>query len=82
MSFAREPRDPRDPFETLVELTAAAVRGRPPREFVYDPLAHGPSLLQRLGDLLGRVRHPLVADAAIAANEPDIHDSKLLQRYY
>ena len=73
--------DRRDPFETLVELTAAAVRGRPPRDFVYASRT-GPSLLKRLASMLERARPLPVEPGLAAANEPDIHDSKLLQRYY
>jgi hypothetical protein len=73
-------RHSHDPFETLVELTAAAMSGRPPRDFVYEPA--GPSVFARLAHALQHVRLPALEDASGAANDADIHESRLLQRYY
>jgi hypothetical protein len=67
-----------DPFETLVELTAAAMSGRPPRDFVYEPA--GPSIFARVVHLFERLRRP-GGDVA-AANDANAGEARLLQRYY
>ncbi|MCL4762946.1 MAG: hypothetical protein KJ018_14435 [Burkholderiales bacterium] len=73
-------RRPHDPFETLVELTAAAMSGRPPRDFVFEPA--GPSIVSRIADFLHRVRLPHMEAGVDAANDPTAEELKLLQRYY
>lgn len=81
-------RNPNDPFETLVELTAAAMSGRPPRDFVFAPA--GPSILTRFAGFLQYVRLPQMEADVQAANEAEIaedHETaivaqRLLQRYY
>ena len=73
-------RHANDPFETLVELTAAAMSGRPPRDFVYEPA--GPSLFARFARVVDRFRASRLERDARAANDPDAGESRLLQRYY
>lgn len=68
-----------DPFETIVELTAAAMRGRPPRDFVY---AEHPALREGLSGLLHRFALPTLDGDVRAANDYAIHESPLLRRYY
>ena len=50
--MSRPDRVATDAFSTLVEVTAATLRARPPAEFVYD--RGGPSLLDRLTGLIDR----------------------------
>lgn len=73
-------RRPHDPFETLVELTAAAMSGRPPRDFVFEPA--GPSMASRIADFLQRVRLPQLEAGVQAANDPEAGERRILQRYY
>ena len=50
--MSRPDRAATDPVSTLVEVTAATPRARPPVEVVYD--RGGPSLLDRLTALIDR----------------------------
>jgi hypothetical protein len=78
MSHATPARN--DPFETLVELTAAAMTGRPPRDFVYAPL--GASLIDRVAGLVARLHVPEPAPRAPATQDAVARESLVLQRYY
>jgi hypothetical protein len=78
MSHATPARN--DPFETLVELTAAAMTGRPPRDFVYAPL--GASLIDRVTGLVARLRVPGPTPRAPASEAATARETLALQRYY
>ncbi len=78
MSHASPARN--DPFETLVELTAAAMSGRPPRDFVYAPV--GASLIDRVAGLVERLRGPDSPPRAAAPEADRTRESLVLQRYY
>lgn len=64
-----------DPFEHIVELTAAALTRRPPAEEVYQPVAL--TLSDRVSGFLDRVLMP-----EGAANDPEALEYERLHRYY
>jgi hypothetical protein len=62
------------------EPTVAATGGRPAPEFVSE--TSRATVFARVAAMLHRVHLPAIGMPAAPANEPDIHDSKLLERYY
>lgn len=74
------PSNRHDPFETIVELTAAAMSGKPAPDYVYEPTT--PAVIRRAAALIERIRLSSLEAEARFAKDPDIHQSKLLERYY
>jgi len=72
----RPERRSNDPFETLVELTAAAVSRRPPPEHIYEPV--GIPLAVRFAAFLDNA----LLHREGAANEADAQEYEELHRYY
>ena len=78
--MTRPARSTNDPFETLVELTAAAVSRRPPPDYVYEPA--GPGVVGRVAGLLHRIHFPTPYSHMEAANDRYAEKCKNLEQYY